>query len=303
MDKQSKSEPNTDDIVGRQKRFVIDKLWVEGVTIFCGFMNLVSFLLFQRDFHNLAEHKNWYFTKIRPQVFLYTFFFYQTAVYSIVINLVSLSGFILSGAWALQTLNSPSQWLGYMILYVSLIAYNFVYMACRLIMSRARTIVRDEDHDEDTSYVLVSWDAISTGHWFFITFSVMIAIALGYGTIFRLKMWPTQVFPNKNIVSVLRGIVGFGAVCFSMNFQLMLVSGYPVTGVIASSAGLILMVGAGVYTRSMVHHHYSFTSSSVVQNANYDDDPEPEPRGDEKERLIATVVQQETDSTAAAIDV
>ena len=301
MDQQSKSEPNTDDIVGRQKRFVIDKLWVEGVTIFCGFMNLVSFLLFQRDFHNLAEHKNWYFTKIRTQVFLYTFFYYQTAVYSIVVNLVSLSGFILSGAWALQTLNYPSQWLGYMILYVSVIAYNFVYMACRLIMSRARTIVRD---DEETSYVLVNWETISTGHWFFMTFSVMIAIALGYGTIFRLKMWPSQVFPNKNIVSVLRGILGFGAVCFSMNFQLMLVSGYPVTGVIASSAGLILMVGAGVYTRSMVHHHYSTTSSSSssVQNANYDD-PEPEPQGDEKERLIATVVQQEKDSTATTIDV
>ena len=220
--------------------------------ICCGsvLLNMISYVLFLDEFNNLLiEEGMESLHQFRGEEILFLIMYYQEAAFPIIVNILSLAVFALSGAWIIGShypksiSDYSSPWIGNLLLYTALALFNFNFYLCRQMMARAVTeAIRNDEY--------VSLDKVQTAFFFFSILGFVIAILAGYAVVFRLHgTWPTHIFPNRTFVLFLTFVLGISAMVYGIHIQLVLLETQPMTGIVSGAIAIVLMFAVYAYTR------------------------------------------------------
>lgn len=211
----------------------------EAVFATSALVNIISFLLFLSEFKTSLNDLK--LDDADPEWILFGMMNAQKDSLPKLMNFISASVFILTGAWLLASpLRTSKSRIGILLLFLSLLVcnvnFNGTYWTLRDVLEELRKGKDIVPRVRRTFY-------------FFAAFGYINALFAGYSASFQLQAWPGHVFTSRVVVVFLKTVLTFGVIFCAIPVQFMLGTKNVTAGIVLGAIGICLVVPVYAYTR------------------------------------------------------
>lgn len=211
----------------------------EGIFATSAFINIISFLIYLSEFKSFLNDRELELDNGDGEGILYTMMNVQKDSLPKLMNYISLSIFILIGAWMLASPLRPSKsWPGILILFLSLLVCNLNFHSSYWTLRDLRD--KSREGKNVVPYIRRTFRC-------FMAFGYINAFVAGFGAFFQLHDWPSHT--SRVVVVFLKTVLALGVLLCAVPIQFMLGAKNVTAGIVLGAIAICLIVPVYVYTR------------------------------------------------------